>query len=132
MSTHNMFFWKTGENYPRIITKYSSLTSPLIIIIFAPKHTLDGALALPLSEEMRVSARKTYNKTCVTSKDSDQVIHPLSMARGLVYPSLDSRETEEGSWDQQRLWSDYADVQADLSLLWSHKSYWGFVVLWLI
>ena len=28
MSTHNMSFWRTGENYPRIIIKYSSLTNP--------------------------------------------------------------------------------------------------------
>ena len=26
MSTHNMVLWRTGENYPRIITKYTSLT----------------------------------------------------------------------------------------------------------
>ena len=30
MSTHNIcFLWRYGENYPSIITKYSSLTSPL-------------------------------------------------------------------------------------------------------
>ena len=29
MSTHNICFWRTIENYPRIIIKYSSLTSPL-------------------------------------------------------------------------------------------------------
>ena len=27
--TQHMFLWRNGENYPRIITKYSSLTSPL-------------------------------------------------------------------------------------------------------
>ena len=35
---------------------------------------------------------QTYNKICVTSKDSDQPVHPPSMARVLVYPSLDNRE----------------------------------------
>ena len=29
MSTHNMFLWRTGENYPIIITKYS-LIIPLL------------------------------------------------------------------------------------------------------
>ena len=33
---------------------------------------------------------KTYNKTCVISKDSDQHVHPPSMTRVLVYPTLDS------------------------------------------
>ena len=44
---------------------------------------------------------KTYNKTCVTSKDTDQPVHPPSMARVLVYPSLDSQEAVEGTWNLQ-------------------------------
>ena len=46
---------------------------------------------------------KTYNKTCVTSKDSDQPVHSPSMARVLFYPSLDSLNAEEGTCDQGRL-----------------------------
>ena len=33
---------------------------------------------------------KTYNKTCVISKYSDQPVHLPSMASVLVYPTLDS------------------------------------------
>ena len=33
---------------------------------------------------------KIYNKTCITSKDSDQPVHPFSMSREFVYTSLDS------------------------------------------
>ena len=32
---------------------------------------------------------------------------------------------------QRRLWSDWADVQADLSLRWVHTHFVGFVMLWL-
>ena len=39
---------------------------------------------------------KTYNKTCVTSIDSDQPVHPSSMAIVLVYPSLNGLEAVEG------------------------------------
>ena len=46
---------------------------------------------------------KTYNKTCVTSKDSHQPVHTLSMAKVLNYPFLDSLEAVEGTLDQQRL-----------------------------
>ena len=35
---------------------------------------------------------KTYNKTCETSKDSDQPVHLLSLAKVLIYLSLDSLE----------------------------------------
>ena len=69
---------------------------------------------------------KTNNKTCVTSKDSDKSVHPPSMARIFVYLSLDSLKAVQGTGDQQRLWSDCVDAQADLSLCWSHKSYCRF------
>ena len=62
---------------------------------------------------------KTYNKICATSKDSDQLVHPHSMARVLVH-------TVDSTCDQRRLWSDCADAQSDLSLRWSHKSYCRF------
>ena len=38
---------------------------------------------------------KTYNKSSVTSKDSDQPVHPPSMTMVLVYTSLDSPEVVE-------------------------------------
>ena len=44
------------------------------------------------------------------------------MASVLVHPSLDSLVAIEVTSDQRRLRSDSADVQADLSLCWSHKS----------
>ena len=46
---------------------------------------------------------KTYNKTFGTRKDSDQPVHPPSMARVLVHPSFDSPEAVEGTCDQRRL-----------------------------
>ena len=33
---------------------------------------------------------------------------------------------------QRRLWSDWADAQADLSLRWAHTHFVGFVMSWLI
>ena len=52
----------------------------------------------------------------VTSKDSDQPVHPPSMARVLVHPSLDSLEAVEGlgiSEDSDQT----ADAHADLPSL---------------
>ena len=46
---------------------------------------------------------KTYNKTCVTSKNSDQPVHPPSMARVLIYSIFNSLEAVEGTCHQQRL-----------------------------
>ena len=50
-------------------------------------------------------------------------MHPSSMARVLFYPSLDSLEAVECTFNQRWLWSDCANAQSDLSLRWSHKSY---------
>ena len=45
---------------------------------------------------------KTYNKTCVISKESDQPVYPpgTSMAKVFIYPSLDSPEDIEGKCNQ--------------------------------
>ena len=43
---------------------------------------------------------KTYQKTCVTSKGSDQPVHPANMARVLVSPSLGSLKVVESRCDQ--------------------------------
>ena len=37
----------------------------------------------------------------MTSKDSDQPVHPPSMARVFVHPSFDSLEAIDGTCDQQ-------------------------------
>ena len=72
-------------------------SSPLII------HTFRGA------EEIRrqifePAHDKTYNKTCVTRKDSVQLIHPSSMAKVIVFfSSSDNLEFVEGTCDQRRL-----------------------------
>ena len=66
---------------------------------------------------------KTYNNTCVSSKDSDQPVHPPSIVRLLIYLSLDSLEAVEYTCDQQNL---CADAQVDLCLRWSHRSYCRF------
>ena len=65
---------------------------------------------------------KTFNKTCATSKDSDQTAHPRSLIRVFAsrmflqlpgYPKRVKREPLPNC----------VAVQADLSLWWSHGSY---------
>ena len=81
---------------------------------------------------------KTYNKTCVTSNDSDQTVHPPSMARILVHPSLDSLEAVEGTCNQWRLirlhgcagWSESLLIaQALLLVLSCAGSYWNIFLI---
>ena len=62
---------------------------------------MDSFLAIFIYEPAR---DKTYNKVCVTSKYSDQPVHPPRTARLLVYFSLDSLEAVEGaSWSESSM-----------------------------
>ena len=72
------------------------------------------------------SAELTCNQIHMVSKDSNQAVCQTRIATVLVHPSLESPRVVEGTRDQQILWSDCADAQADLSLRWSHKSYCRF------
>ena len=57
------------------------------------------------------------------SEDSDQIFTVcMKKALVLIYPFS----------AQRRLWSDWADSQADLSLRWAHTHSVGFVMSWLI
>ena len=75
---------------------------------------------------------KTNKMACAPGEDSGQPGHPptlisvfaVCMKKPWVISFLLS--------GQQRLLSDWADVQADLSLRWAHSHFVGFVVLWLI
>ena len=69
---------------------------------------------------------KTYNKTFATSEDLDQPALPRSLIRAFAdrmcrlqppgYPKMNEREPLPY----------WVDVQADLSLCWSHRSYCRF------
>ena len=59
----------------------------------------------------------SYKIACVPSEDSDQPAHPRSLIRVFTGHSLGSQGSKASSGGQRRLWSDCADVQADLSSL---------------
>ena len=109
MSVHNLCFEQKYEKYQNFY-----LNTLFLVVKFS------------VYLNRRVFIMKFYNKICVTTKDSNQPFHPPSMARVLVYPSLDSLEAVEDTCNQRKLWSDCMDAQADLSLCWWHKSYCRF------
>ena len=56
------------------------------------------------------------------SKDSNQAGHPPSLIGVFTVHSICSEGPNVFSCGQRRLWSDWADAQADLSLRWAHMS----------
>ena len=69
---------------------------------------------------------KTNILTCAPSKDSDQPGHLSSLIRVFAVRSMGSWGPKLSSCGQRRLWSDWADDQADLSLHWAHMPFCWF------
>ena len=66
---------------------------------------------------------KTNKIACAPSKDSDQPGHPPSLISVFAVRFMGSLGPSASSCGQQRLWSDWANAQADLSLRWAHRSF---------
>ena len=78
MSTHNIcFLWRTGENYPRIITKYSTLTSPLNTFSLKKKNAFSGAVYKEYDEQHTKRALMQY----ADNMGPDQCVHLYCLIR---------------------------------------------------
>ena len=69
------------------------------------------------------------NSDCAPSEDSDQPGHLPSLIRVFAVRMKKAWVLSYPLSAQQRLWSDWADAQADLSLHWAHTHFVGFVML---
>ena len=67
---------------------------------------------------------------CAPSEDSDQPGHPPSLIRVFIVCMKKAWILSYPLSAQQRLWSDWADAQADLSLRWAHSHFVDFVKLY--
>ena len=66
---------------------------------------------------------KTNKVACAPNEVSDQPGHPPSLIRVFAVRYMGSLGPKLSSGGQRRLWSDCADVQADLSLRWAHMPF---------
>ena len=69
---------------------------------------------------------KTNKMTCAPSQDSDQPGHPLSLIRVFAVRNKKPCVPSIPLSAQRRFWSDCADMQADPSLRWAHRSFCSF------
>ena len=65
-------------------------------------------------------------------KSDKMTVHPPSLIRVFTVRMKKPWVFSYPLSAQQRLWSDWADTQADLSLRWAHTHFVGFVMSWLI
>ena len=71
---------------------------------------------------------KTSKMACAPSEDSDQAGHPPSLIRVFAVRMKKPCVFSYPLSAQRRLWSDWTDVQADLSFRWAHSHFAGFVM----
>ena len=85
-------------------------------------------------DEYQISAASWQNQKCgcAPSEDSDQSGHLPSLIRVLAVRMKKAWVLSYPLSAQRRLWSDWADAQADLSLRWAHTHFVGFVMSQLI
>ena len=69
---------------------------------------------------------KTYNKTCATSKNSDQPAHQHSLIRVFADHISFLQPTGYPKRNKHEPLPYWVDVQTDLSLCWSNRSYCRF------
>ena len=74
---------------------------------------------------------KTNQMACASSEDSDQPGHPPSLIRVFAVRMKKAWVLSYPLSAHGRLWSDWADAQADLSLRWVHSHCVVFLVRWL-
>ena len=65
---------------------------------------------------------------CAPSEDSDQPGYPPSLIRIFTVRMKKAWVLSYPFSTQRRLWSDWANAQADLSLCWAHSHFVGFVM----
>ena len=71
---------------------------------------------------------QNQHNECAPSEDSDQPGHPPSLIRVFAVRSKGSYGPKVYSCEQRRLWSDWADAQADRGLRWANTHFVGFVM----
>ena len=80
------------------------------------------------STEIWATTWQNQQSDCAPNEDSDQPGHPPSLIRVFAVCMKKAWILSYPLSAQRRLWSDWSDAQADLSLSWAHSHFVGFVM----
>ena len=104
---------------------------PLRYVLLA--HPFSGHFyPCKLDEFIWAATWQNQQHECAPSEDSDQPRHPPSLIWVFAVRMKKPWVLSYSLSAQGRLWSDWADAQADPSLRRAHSGFVGFVMLWLI
>ena len=114
----DFFFYHTSGNHP----KFQSCK-----MFFLNVHPM---YVQPEKSTWAATWQNQQNE-CAPSEDSDQPGHPPSLIRVFAVRMKKAWVLSCPLSAKRRLWSDWADAQADLSLRWAHTNLVCFVMSWL-
>ena len=119
-------FSRFRTNQPASLFVYLSFTCAKNLLINSSK------LASSFCSWFEPPRDKTNKMACAHNEDSNQPWHPPSLIRVFAVRRKKVWVLSYPLSAQRRLWSDWADAQADLSLRWAHCHFVGNVMRRLI
>ena len=105
---------------PNDLNPIASEFSKLRLNYVNPNALQDDSIAIAIW----AASWQNQENDCAPSEDLDQPGYPPSLIRVFAVRSMGSWGTKLSSCWQRRLWSDWADTQADLSLRSAHSHCW--------
>ena len=125
-------FWHVSPSNP--VPEQSQVKVPGVLVQAPVLHGVPELHSSTSAIVMIIWAATWQNQQneCAPSEDSDQPGHPPSLIRVFTVRIKKALALGYPLSAQRRLWSDWADAQADLSLRWAHSHFVGFVMRRLI
>ena len=117
-----------------LVVSHFTVWKPIIIQLLCFDISKSSSLILELLPEQRIKGAATWQNQqneCAPSKDSDQPGHPPSLIRVFAVCMKKAWVLSYPLSAQRRLWSDWGDAQADLSLRWAHSHFGCHVVAYM-
>ena len=112
---------------PHLTTIKDSYSPDLSIEIFR-NITVNLFIASSNNQMKWATTWQNQQSECAPSEDSDQPGHSPSLIRVFAVRLKEAWILSYPLSTQRKLWTDWADAQADLSLPWAHRHLVGFVM----
>ena len=122
--TKLLYFWEKKKKKKAEVKLFTT-----IILLWVWPKISERYRSCPI--DIWAATWQNQQNGCAFSEDSDQPGHPHSLIRVLAVGMKKAWFLSYPLSAQRRLWSDWADAQADLRLRWAHTHFVGSVMSWL-
>ena len=128
----NFLLWLVSASDHRLLSRLLNHENPCCHCWIIMMNDQECQSINTVCFSLMLCRHQTQQNECAPSEDSDQPGHPPSLIRVFAARLKKAWVLNYPLSAQWRLWSDWADAQADLSLRWAHSHFVGFVMSRLI